>query len=64
MANTITNGDMGQLANKINQTFKSVFEDLALLVTAQPQQYDIPDECIVSMDDVERRLMKVKISKA
>ncbi len=64
MANTITNGDMGQLANKINQTFKSVSEDLALLVTAQPQQYDIPDECIVSMDDVERRLMKVQISKA
>ncbi len=42
MVNTITNGDIGQLANKINQTFKSVSEDLTPLVTAQPQQYDIP----------------------
>ncbi len=64
MANTITNGDMGQVANKINQTFKSISEDLAPLVNAQPQQYDIPDEYIVNVDDVERRLMKVLINKA
>ncbi len=55
---------MGQLANKINQIFMSVSEDVIHLVTAQPQQYDIPDEYIVSVDDVERRLIKVKISKA
>ncbi len=64
MVNTVTNGDMGQLANKISQTFKSVSEDCAPLVIAQPQQYDIATEYIVSMDDVERKLMKVKIGKA
>ncbi len=64
MANDITHGGMGQLTNKINQTFKSVCEDIAPLVTAQPQQSDKPAEYIVNVDDVERRLMKIKISKA
>ncbi len=49
---------MDQLTNKINlhQTFKSVSEDLAPLVTAQPQQYGIPPDYTVNMDDVERKL--------
>ncbi len=63
MANTITNGNMVQLALKISETFRSVTEDLAPLVTTQPQQYGTPAEYIVSMDDVERRLMKVKIRR-
>ena len=55
---------MGLLANNINQTFKSVTKDLVPLVTTQTQQYNIPAEYIVSVDDVERRLMKVRIDKA
>jgi hypothetical protein len=68
LANKLTEGDIGELAEKVNHFFQSVSADLPkpdkdILIPLDPQ-YTIPDEYIITVIEVEKQLMKLNVSKA
>ncbi len=64
-ANSHFNGDLVQLAESINNVFVSVNVDLDPL---QPETYqsnaELPDELIITVDSVEKQLLKTKLHKS
>ena len=65
LANLVTNGDMNQLADEINEFFRSISEDLPPInPPAVSISEPVLDQFIVSVDSVEKQLMSTKIHKA
>ncbi len=67
MANDHTEGDLAKLANLMNTFFQSVSADLPPLQVDPeviPQSTQIDDKYLVTVEQVERQLMRVKKGKA
>ena len=67
MANTLCGGNQEELANSINVFFQSVSAHLPPLTSTSQFFYagsNIPDEYTISVDMLERQLMKLKVYKA
>ena len=65
LANQHTNGDEKELASMINTTFQSVSSSLPKLSPRhQCNTTPLPDRYCVSVEDVEKKLMAIKVSKA
>ena len=65
LANEFADGDELVLANKINATFQAVSSSLPKLQpTHQHPQSLLPDKYNVSVEEVEKKLMKIEIKKA
>ena len=66
LANSESNGDLAALANKLNSFFQSISTDLPQLdptINCNPQE-TVPNRFIISVEDVEKRLLKTNIRKA
>jgi hypothetical protein len=65
LANQLTDGDELALANKIKLTFQSVSSSLPKLIpTHQSPASILPDQYCVSVEEVEKNLLKIKPHKA
>ena len=67
MANTLCGGNQEELANSINVFFQSVSAHLPPLTSTSRFFYagsNIPDEYTISVDMLERQLMKLEVYKA
>ena len=66
LANSESDGDLAALADKLNSFFQSISTDLPtfdLLTSCDPPQ-PITDRFIISVEDVEKRLIKTNTRKA
>ena len=65
LAQSICNGDKTALANTINMFFQSVSSHLSPLSSPdRVYNFIVPDDFIISVDSVEKRLRNINISKA
>ncbi len=67
LANRHTDGDLMALANRINEFFVSVSEDMPRLTSSHPifdLSDPLPHDFIISVSDTETALNKVKVNKA
>jgi hypothetical protein len=64
LANTSFDGDLQRLANEINNSFQRVSSHLQPLKHINKGEFIIPDEYIISVDQVENRLSKINITKS
>ena len=65
LANQHTDGNVKELADKINKTFQSVSADLPKLqATHQHPASVLPDKYSVSVDQVEKKLIKINPKKS
>jgi hypothetical protein len=65
LANQLTDGDDHALANRINSTFQSVSSTLPKLIpTHQSPASLLPDKYCVSVEEVEKKLLKIQPHKA
>ena len=67
LANKHTDGDLSVLVNTINYFFVSVSQDLPRLQSSRPifeVSEPLRDEFIISVEDAEAALEKVKLNKA
>jgi len=66
LANQLYDGDVRALADGVNRFFQGVAADLSPLDDSSmpPPPDAVPDEFIISLADVERKLSRVKVHKA
>ena len=66
LTNKVCDGDEEVMVTKINQAFHQITADLVPLTPVDIKQVDGPvlEELIISVNDVEKSLMNIKVSKA
>ena len=64
LANHHFNGNIQDLTNAINKSFWEVSANLEPLEENQPQPQEIPAKYIISVDDVIKKLSKIKVHKS
>lgn len=64
LATHLCNGDQKALANKINETFQSVSQDLVPLTREAPQAHQVPDDLIITVESVDKKLSDLNLHKA
>ena len=67
LAQATCNGDMDKFVVEVNNFFKSVGSHIPPLSADHmlfQNQYEVPDEYLVSVSDMERRLSSLKVNKA
>ena len=65
LTNKVCDGDEEVMVTKINQVFHQISADLVPLTSVDIKKVDgpVPEELINSVNDVEKSLMNIKVSK-
>jgi hypothetical protein len=64
LANSLFDGDIQKLSNEINLSFQNVSSHLAPLHSCHATDFIVPNEYIISVEEVEKQLSKINIKKS